>query len=144
MPSPSMQAGMKATLHSVSANNFINFFIDPKARVGIDGFLTVNYGDYADPAALLSTVVLPDGSQNYDSFNDPKITSALEQARGTADPAKRAALVARAEKLTVQQMPWIPNAQPTSLLVLNKSLTGAVSSFAYMFAPWANQLGGTG
>jgi hypothetical protein len=30
------------------------------------------------------------------------------------------------------------------LLVLNKSLTGAVSSFAYMFAPWANQLGGTG
>jgi ABC-type transport system substrate-binding protein len=97
-----------------------------------------------DPAALLSTVVLPDGTQNYDSFNDPKITSALEQARSTADPGKRAALVAQAEKLTVQQMPWIPNAQPTSLLVLNKSLTGAVSSFAYMFAPWANQLGGTG
>jgi peptide/nickel transport system substrate-binding protein len=136
--------GLKVALKSVSAQNFINFFTDPKARAGIDGFPTVNYGDYADPAALLSTLVLPDGSQNYDSFNDPKITSALEQARGTADPAKRAALVAQAEKLTIQQMPWIPNAQPTSLLVLNKSLTGAVSSFAYMFAPWANQLGGTG
>ena len=136
--------GLKVALKSVSAQNFINFFTDPKARVGIDGFPTVNYGDYADPAALLSTVVLPGGSQNYDNFNDPKITSALEQARGTADPAKRAALVAQAEKLTVQQMPWIPNAQPTSLLLLNKSLTGAVSSFAYMFAPWANQLGGTG
>ncbi len=104
----------------------------------------MNYGDYADPAALLSTVVLPDGSQNYTGFNDPKITSALDQARSTADPAKRAALVAQAEKLTVRQMPWIPNTQPTSLLVLNKSLTGAVSSFAYMFAPWANQLGGSG
>jgi peptide/nickel transport system substrate-binding protein len=136
--------GLKVALKSVSAQNFINFFTDPKAREGIDGFPTVNYGDYADPAALLSTVVLPDGSQNYDGFNDPKVTSALEQARGTADPAKRAALVAQAEKLTVQQMPWIPNAQPTSLLVLNKSLTGAVSSFAYMFAPWANQLGGSG
>jgi peptide/nickel transport system substrate-binding protein len=136
--------GLKVALKSVSAQNFINFFTDPKARAGIDGFPTVNYGDYADPAALLSTVVLPDGSQNYTGFNDPKITSALEQARGTADPAKRAALVAQAEKLTVQQMPWIPNAQPTSLLLLNKSLTGAVSSFAYMFAPWANQLGGTG
>ena len=89
-------------------------------------------------------MVLPDGSQNYDNFNDPNITSALEQARGTADPAKRAALVAQAEKLTVEQMPWIPNAQPTSLLLLNKSLSGAVSSFAYMFAPWANQLGGAG
>jgi peptide/nickel transport system substrate-binding protein len=136
--------GLKVALKSVSAQNFINFFTDPKARAGIDGFPTVNYGDYADPAALLSTVVLPDGSQNYTGFNDPKITSALDQARSTADPAKRAALVAQAEKLTVQQMPWIPNSQPTSLLVLNKSLTGAVSSFAYMFAPWANQLGGSG
>ena len=81
-------------------------------------------------------------SQNYNSFNNPKITSALEQARSTADPDKRAALVAQAEKLTVQQMPWIPNVQPTSLLMLSKSLTGAVSSFAYMFAPWANSWAG--
>jgi peptide/nickel transport system substrate-binding protein len=136
--------GLKVKLRSVSAQNYINFFTDPKARAGVDGFMTVNYGDYADPAALLSTVVLPDGSQNYDKFSDSGITRALEQARGTADPAKRAALVAQAQKLTAQQLPWIPNAQPTSLLLLNKSLTGAVSSFAYMFAPWASQLGGAG
>src|SRR5262249_36967165 len=53
--------GLKVALKSVSAQNFINFFTDPKARAGIDGFPTVNYGDYADPAALLSTVVLPTG-----------------------------------------------------------------------------------
>ncbi len=110
----------------------------------VQGFLTVNYGDYADPAALLATLVLPDGSQNYDNYNNPKITAALEQARGTANPDRRAALVARAEKLAAADLPWIPNAQPTSLLLLGKGLTGAVSSFAYMFAPWANQLGGTG
>ena len=136
--------GLKVVLKSVSAQNYINFFIDPKARAGIDGFLTVNYGDYADPAALLATFVLPGGSQNYDNFNDPQITAVMEQARSTADPDKRAALVAKAEKLTVQQMPWIPNVQPTSMLMLGKGLTGAVSSFAYMFAPWANSLGGTG
>jgi peptide/nickel transport system substrate-binding protein len=129
-------------LKSVSAQNFINFFTDPKARVGIDGFPTVNYGDYADPAALLSTLVLPGGSQNYTNFNDPKITADLENARSTANPDKRAALVADAEKLTMKQLPWIPNVQPTALLVLGKGLTGAVSSFAYMFAPWADSLGG--
>ena len=48
------------------------------------------------------------------------------------------------EKLAAADLPWIPNAQPTSLLLLGKGLTGAVSSFAYMFAPWASQLGGTG
>ena len=104
----------------------------------------MNYGDYADPAALLSTLVLPGGSQNYTNFNNPKITADLEQARSTPNLNKRAALVAEAEKLTMQQLPWIPNVQPTALLVLHKGLTGAVSSFAYMFAPWADSLGGTG
>ena len=136
--------GLKVVLKSVSAQNYINFFIDPKARAGIDGFLTVNYGDYADPAALLSTLVLPGGSQNYTNFNNPQITAAMEQARSTADLDKRATLVAKAEKLTMQQLPWIPNVQPTSLLLLGKGLTGAVASFAYMFAPWADSLGGSG
>jgi peptide/nickel transport system substrate-binding protein len=136
--------GLKVVLKSVSAQNYINFFTDPKARAGIDGFLTVNYGDYADPAALLSTLVLPGGSQNYTNFSNPKITAELEQARSTADLDKRAALVAAAEKLTMQQLPWIPDVQPTSLLLLGKGLTGAVASFAYMFAPWADSLGGTG
>jgi len=136
--------GLKVALKSVSAQNYINFFIDPKARQGIDGFLTANYGDYADPAAMLATLDLPGGSQNYDNFNDPAIVSALEQARSTANPGKRAALVAQAEKLTAQQLPWIPDVQPNSLLMLSRKLSGAVVSFAYMFAPWANSLGGTG
>ncbi|MGE5134738.1 MAG: ABC transporter substrate-binding protein [Gemmatimonadota bacterium] len=136
--------GLKVVLKSVSAQNYINFFIDPKARAGIDGFLTINYGDYADPAGLLSTFDLPGGSQNYDSYSNPAITAALEQARSTADPNQRAALMVKAEQLTAQQLPWIPNVQPTSVLILNSKLTGAVSSFAYMFAPWANSLGGRG
>jgi peptide/nickel transport system substrate-binding protein len=136
--------GLKVVLKSVSAQNYINFFTDPKARAGVDGFLTVNYGDYADPASMLATFVLPGGSQNYDNFNNPQITAAMEQARSTANPDKRAALVIKAEKLTTQQLPWIPNVQPTALLMLGKGLTGAVSSFAYMFAPWADSLGGSG
>ena len=135
--------GLKTVLHNVSAQNYINFFIDPKARVGVDGFLTVNYGDYADPAALLSTLVVPGGSQNYDNFNDKQILNWLETARSTADPNARAALVAKAEQRTAQILPWIPDVQPENLLIMSKDLTGATASFAYMFAPWANQLGGS-
>jgi peptide/nickel transport system substrate-binding protein len=134
--------GLKVKLDSVSADNYINFFTSASARKGVDGFITVNYGDYADPAALLATVALPGGSQNYDNFSDPQITSLLNQARGTASASARASLVVKAEKLAAQQLPWIPNAQPTNVLMLNDSLTGAVGSFAYMFAPWADSLGG--
>jgi peptide/nickel transport system substrate-binding protein len=134
--------GLKVTLKSVSANDYINFFTSAQARKGIDGFLTVNYGDYADPAAMLATAVLPGASQNYDNFNDSQITSLLNQARGTADLDARARLVVKAEQLAAKELPWIPNAQPTTTLIMNSGLTGAVGSFSFMFAPWADNLGG--
>jgi peptide/nickel transport system substrate-binding protein len=136
--------GLKVVLKSVSAQNYIDFFTDPKLRASVDGFPTQSWGDYADPAALLAQVDLPGGLQNYGHFSDPAITAALQQARSTANPEQRAALVARAEKLTAQQLPWIPDVEPDTALVLSKSLTGAVSSSAYLFSPWADQLGGTG
>ena len=43
--------------------------------------------------------------------------------------------MARAEKLAAQQLPWIPDVEPGTALVLGKDLTGAVASSAYLFAP---------
>ena len=136
--------GLKVALKSVSAQDYIDFFVSPQARAGIDAVPAVTYGDYADPAALLVGAVVPGGSGNWDNFNSPQITAALEQARGTANPDQRAALVAKAEKLTMQLLPFIPDVEPDTVLVLGKGLTGAVSSSAYLFSPWADQLGGTG
>ena len=136
--------GLKVALKSVSAQDYIDFFVSPQFRAGIDAFPAADFGDYADPAALLAAFDLPGGSVNYDNFDFPAITTALEQARLTANPDQRAALVARAEQLTIQQLPWIPDVQPDTVLVLSKGLTGALSSTAYLFSPWADQLGGTG
>jgi peptide/nickel transport system substrate-binding protein len=134
--------GLKVVLHSVSAQDFINFFTDPSFRKGIDAFTTINYGDYADPNSLLYTVAYPGGDQNYDNYSNPEMTRLLNKAEGTANPDQRAALTAQAQKLAAQQLPWIPTVQPTNILFLNSSLTGATASFAYMFAPWADYLGG--
>jgi peptide/nickel transport system substrate-binding protein len=136
--------GLKVVLKAVPAQDYIEYFVDPKFRAGVDGFAGVTYGDYAAPEAMLAQAVLPGGLENFDNFNDPQITAALDQARSTANPGKRAALVAEAEKLAVRQLPWIPDVQPTNVLLLSKGLTGAVASLAYLFAPWANQLGGAG
>jgi peptide/nickel transport system substrate-binding protein len=136
--------GLKVVLKSVSAADYINFFTSTQARKGIDGFVTVNYGDYADPAALLATLALPGGDQNYDNFSNPQMTTLLDQARSTASPDQRAALVAKAEQLAARLLPWIPNVQPTNVLMLSSNLTGATASFSYMFAPWADNLGAKG
>jgi len=134
--------GLKVVLDSVSAQDFINFFTDPSYRKGVDAFTTINYGDYADPMSLLDTLVLPNGDQNYDNYSDPQMTRLVDEAESTANPDQRAALTVQAEELAAQQLPWIPTVQPTNTLFLNSSLTGATASFAYMFAPWADDLGG--
>ena len=136
--------GLTVKFKAVSAQNFINFFTDPKARVGIDGFPTVNYPDYADPAAFYNTIVMPDGSQNYDAYDDPQTTKAMNAARSTADPAQRAKLVAQAGDRIMQQLPWIPMAAINTVLITSSKLTGAPASFAFMGGPWANLLGSTG
>jgi len=136
--------GLKVALRSVPAQDYIDFLVSPKARAGLDGLPVVNYGDDADPANMLAQAVLPGGLLNYDNFSDPAITAALEQARSTANPDQRAALVAQAEKLAAQQLPWIPDVQPDTVLLLGKGLTGAISSSAYLYSPWADSLGGAG
>jgi peptide/nickel transport system substrate-binding protein len=142
--SAGQQIGLKVNLHPVSAANYIDFFIDPKARAGIDGFFTVNYPDYADPSGLYATFVIPGGSQNYDNFSDPQITNLMETARTTANTTSRAKLVAQAQKLIMAKLPWIPVALPDTILVMNKKITGVPPTFAYMFAPYLGMVGGTG
>jgi len=136
--------GLKVKFKAVSAQNFINFFTDPKAREGVDGFPTVNYPDYADPAAFYNTIVMPDGSQNYDAFDDAQITKAMNDARSTGDPAQRAKFVAQAGDRIMQQLPWIPMAAINTVLITSSKLTGAPASFTFMGGPWANLLGATG
>jgi peptide/nickel transport system substrate-binding protein len=137
-------AGLKVKFKAVSAQNFINFFTDPKARAGVDGFPTVNYPDYADPAAYYATFALRVGSQNYDGFQNPRVTQLLATARTTADPTARAKLVAQAGDLISKQLPWIPLADPNTALVMNKRITGMPSSFVYMGGPWADGIGAAG
>ncbi len=136
--------GMKAKLKSVSAANYISFFTDPKARAGVDGFLTVNYPDYADPAALYNTFAVKGGSQNYDDFEDPRITKALDEARTTTDQHQRAEQTAEAGSLIMETLPWIPLAAPNTVVIMDKKITGAPSSFQYMGGPWAASIGAGG
>ncbi|MFI6251934.1 ABC transporter substrate-binding protein [Streptomyces sp. NPDC051016] len=136
--------GLKVKLNNVSPANFINFFTDPKAYGSVDMFPTMNYPDYADPAALYRTFALPSGTQNFNRWSNADVTRYLDAARGESDPAKRAEDVVAAQKIITEQLTWIPLAAPNTVLIMNKAVTGAPATFQYMFGPWAVHLGGTG
>ncbi|MFE2955103.1 ABC transporter substrate-binding protein [Nocardia tengchongensis] len=133
--------GLNASLRNVSPQNYINFFTDPQAREGVDAFSTTTYGDYADPAALIASYTEPKGAQNYSGYDNPQLHAALERARTAADPEQRAAATIEADRLVMADLPWIPMVHPALFLIMDKKLTGAPSSFAYMQAPWLAKLG---
>ena len=134
--------GLKVTLKTVPADQYINFFIDPEFRKGVDGFVTVSYPDFADPGALFAIFALPDGSQNYSGYSNPQVTQLLNEARSTADDNTRAAKVIEAQKLLMNDLPYIPMSLPYNTTITSSNLSGEVPSFAMMFAPWADKLGG--
>lgn len=135
--------GLKVELKDVSPANYINFFIDPKAFGSVDGFTTINYGDYADPAALYNSFVMPGGSQNFSGWSDPDVTASMNAARSEEDPVKRAEHVIDAQKILTDQLVWIPLVAPNTVLVMNESVTGPPATFSFMFGPWASYLGGS-
>ncbi|MDH2416112.1 ABC transporter substrate-binding protein [Nocardioides sp. CER19] len=136
--------GLKVTLANVSANNYFNFFVDEKARANLDALMVTTYGSYADPASLESTYALPNGSQNFSGYNNPQITKLFGEARSEADPEQRAKLDVEAEKLIMDDLPWIPVSAPYVVLVMNKRVTGPPSTFNYMSAPVMAMLGAAG
>ena len=90
-------------------------------------------------------VVVPGGSQNHDNFSDPDITAALESrraARRTWTSGQR--WWRKPRSWPRSSCPGSPTSSRTTVLVLSKGLTGAVSSIAYLFSPWADGLGGAG
>ncbi|WP_030436808.1 ABC transporter substrate-binding protein [Actinoplanes subtropicus] len=135
--------GLEVTMKNVSPANYVNFFTDPKAFGSVDAFPTMNYGDFADPAALYRTFALAGATQNFDSWTNPEVTRSLEASRGEANPVKRAEDVVAAQKIITEQLVWIPLAAPNTVLVMNKAVTGAPATFQYMAGPWAVTLGGT-
>ena len=103
-----------------------------------------SYPDYADPAALYRTFAIRGGSLNYDDFEDPRITAALDGHGAAQDQHKRAVLTARAGDLIMQTLPWILFADPDTIVIMDKKITGAPSSFQYMGGPWAATIGANG
>ncbi|WP_336652832.1 MULTISPECIES: ABC transporter substrate-binding protein [unclassified Leucobacter] len=125
----------------VPSAQFGQFFSDPAAREGYDGFVTTNYMSAPDPLLHLVSVAKTGSDQNYSGFSDPAVDAALDAALAEADPQKRAELTVKAEALIMDQQPWVPINDLSVRMYMNEAVTGAPASFVYLYYPWAADLG---
>lgn len=69
-----------------------------------------------------SSMVGASGNRSF--YTNPALDTIIEQARGEMDTAKRDALYKEAQKIVMDDLPWIPLWQPNSVGAYNKNLQG--------------------
>ncbi|MCX4679251.1 ABC transporter substrate-binding protein [Streptomyces sp. NBC_01433] len=135
--------GLKPRIDTLSTEKYSTLFTDPAARKGTDLFLTFWYTSITDPLDMYSS--LETGAfTNYGGWSDRRFDAAVERAVGTYDPAAHAAANAEAQQIAMEELPWLPlYTQPVSVF-LGKRITGVQPSIAYLYYPWAAEIGANG
>ena len=138
------EIGLDVQPQGVPSAQFGAFFSDPEARAGHGAFVTTNYMDVPDPLVFLRTIVQEGGSQNFSGYSNPEIEELLAKAEAASDETERAELTAEIEALAMADMPWLPVVDPAVRLFMSDRVTGVPASFAYLYYPWAADLGAAG
>jgi peptide/nickel transport system substrate-binding protein len=133
--------GITVQIKTLPVGKYAPLFFDPKAREGIDMFLTGWYTDVPEPLNMYGTIFTTGGASNYNGYSNPAYDKLINQASVTTDTAARAALITQAQAIAVQDVPWIPLYAPNVALFLGKRITGAPASFVYLYYPWAAEIG---
>ncbi|MFE2989707.1 ABC transporter substrate-binding protein [Streptomyces sp. NPDC059262] len=130
--------GLDIEIRVVPVEQYGNLYSDPKARKGIDAFLSTWYGNVPDPLDIY-TVFRKGGRTNFSDYK--AVDGAIAKARAEGDPAARASLVTRIQEKVTRDVVWMPLNNLPVILYMNKRVTGAVPSFPYLYYPWAAGLG---
>ncbi|XAS68654.1 ABC transporter substrate-binding protein [Micrococcaceae bacterium Sec5.7] len=134
--------GLNFELTVVPTTGYSSYLYDPATRAGVDILYTAFWPNIPNPLDWLVTTAVSGGLFNQYNYNG--VDAKFAEARGTADPDKRAQLVADIETtLHDQLLPMTPGVKVDNTVWMNKRITGAPAAFAYVYYPWAAHLGGT-
>ncbi|MFJ2721716.1 ABC transporter substrate-binding protein [Streptomyces sp. NPDC087437] len=130
--------GLDVRIKVIPVEQYGNLYSDPKAREGIDAFLSTWYGNMPDPLDVYR-VFTKGGRSNFDDY--ASVDGAVRQAQAAYDPQQRAELVGGIQTAVSRDVPWTPISSLPVILYMNKRITGAVASFSYLYYPWAAGIG---
>ncbi|WP_406347702.1 ABC transporter substrate-binding protein [Streptomyces sp. NBC_00144] len=132
--------GLDIRLKSIAPNAFTALFTDPGARAGIDMFPLTYYESITDPLDLLSNF-RTGASLNFAGYSDRHYDQLLDRATAAYDPRRRLRDETTLQKQAADELLWIPVAEWPSTVFQNKRITGAPTTIAYMYYPWAADVG---
>ena len=135
------QIGLTVKLDEMQPLAFSNAFFVASYRKGIDLIVDEGYLDVPDPLDYTG-LWFPKGALfNYTGYNNALVNRNLAAAQQTFNPSARATLFLAAQAQYMKDKVVIPVVNPAQSLFLNKSITGAPASFAYIYEPCLAKLG---
>ncbi|MEU9736012.1 ABC transporter substrate-binding protein [Streptomyces sp. NPDC048002] len=135
--------GVEIEIKQLQPTEMSSLFYDPSARADLDLVLTFGYVTMPDPSSYVAEMVNPGGLFNWTNYSNPEASKLLDRARTSSDPAASATAYGEAQALFTPTIPAVYLATTHERMFMNKRLSGAPTSFAYMGMPWAAHLGGT-
>ncbi len=106
--------------------------VQEEAEIGYQDFRLRNFqvgyaawiADYNDPVSFLYLLESKTGQLNYGSYANPAYDALLARADQEPDMAKRAAILAHAEQIMLQDAPVIPVYYAINRALVNPAITG--------------------
>ena len=139
--SAAKQIGLNVEVKGLSTNVFNNLYYDAKARSPYDAFLVQEYGAaVADPIVTLSEFT-PLSDYNYGNLDIPAVTDSISMAIRTYDDDTRAEYVTKAQAALVDQLGVVTVGNQLSSVYQGSKITGAPASLAFLYYPWAAEVG---
>ncbi|CAN5626405.1 ABC transporter substrate-binding protein [soil metagenome] len=140
------QIGLTVELTELPAAQWIATAFDNERQKAYDiTVATTNYLDVPDPIEWAEYTLRTGGTFNPGVYDNADVNGWIEQARATADPKARAALIGKVQEQAYgKDFAAIALANTASVVFLNHRISGTpVSLNAHFYYPWARDLGGT-
>ncbi|MBC8104237.1 MAG: peptide ABC transporter substrate-binding protein [Cytophagales bacterium] len=114
------KVGIPVTLNAMEWGSYLNLNNNNKT----DLFHMRWSADYLDPQDFLSLLLTTTGTENHTGYSNKQVDALCEQADRETDQKKRLALYQQAEKLVVEDAPWIPIYYQVDLELMRPSVQG--------------------
>ncbi|MEU4028233.1 ABC transporter substrate-binding protein [Streptomyces anulatus] len=134
------QIGLDIRLKSIAPNAFTALFTDPGAREGIDMFPLTYYQSITDPLDLLANF-RTGAYLNFAGYSDKSYDELVDRATAAHDPEQRMKAETKLQHHAADRLLWIPVAEWPTSVFLNQRITGAPTTIAYLYYPWAADVG---
>jgi peptide/nickel transport system substrate-binding protein len=132
--------GLEAEIVTIPSAQYGDFYSDEEVRGKADLFSDEYYISKNDPVGFYKNGAST-ATVNFVGFSDPEYDALVKEAFAATDDAERAELAIELQRRWVEATPWVPVAQSPATVAFSSKLTGLPSSAAYLYYPWAADLG---